>query len=67
MTTMGWSVGREAHTYAQKCDDTTISRSQRRTSDAVYQERNDTRADQSALKEFQKEEEGVINEAVIGD
>ncbi|GFX84670.1 uncharacterized protein TNCV_724771 [Trichonephila clavipes] len=64
---MGCPVGREAHTYVQKRDETHISRSERRTSDAVKQERIDIRAKQSALKEFQEEEEGVLYGLGIAD
>ncbi|GFW77561.1 uncharacterized protein TNCV_2499531 [Trichonephila clavipes] len=60
MTIMECPVGRGVHTYVQKRDEKRISRSERRTSDAVKQERIDTRAEQSALKEFQEEEEGVL-------
>ncbi|GFV21193.1 histone-lysine N-methyltransferase SETMAR [Trichonephila clavipes] len=55
MTTMGCPVGREAHTYVRKRDET---RSERRTSDAIKQESIDTRAEQFVLKEYQ--EEGVL-------
>ncbi|GFU17275.1 hypothetical protein TNCV_1854901 [Trichonephila clavipes] len=51
----------------QKRDESRISRSERRTSDAVKQERTDTRAEQSALKEFQEEEEEVRYERGITD
>ncbi|GFV43780.1 hypothetical protein TNCV_4609381 [Trichonephila clavipes] len=53
MTTMGCPVDREEHTYVQKRDE-----AKRRTTNAVKQERFDTRAEQSALKELQKEVEG---------
>ncbi|GFQ73886.1 hypothetical protein TNCT_669341 [Trichonephila clavata] len=62
MMTIELPIGREAHTYEQKRDETRISRSELRTSDAEKQKRIDTRAEQSALKEFQDEEEGVSME-----
>ncbi|GFT30117.1 uncharacterized protein TNCV_1470261 [Trichonephila clavipes] len=65
MTTMGCPVGREAHTYVQKRDETSISCSERRTSNAVKQERIDTRAEKSALKELL--EEGVLYRPGIVD
>ncbi|CAH2107003.1 unnamed protein product [Euphydryas editha] len=67
MTTMGCPNGREAHTYVQKHDEMRISRSERRTSDAVKQEIIDTRAEQSALKEFQEEDEGIFYGPGIAD
>lgn len=60
MSVMGCLIGREAHTYVEKCDEKRISRSERRVSDVVKQARIDSRAEQSALKEFQVEEEGIL-------
>ncbi|GFR02386.1 hypothetical protein TNCT_34731 [Trichonephila clavata] len=53
--------------YVQKHDDTLISRSEGHTSVAVKQGRINTSAEQSALKEFQEEEEGVLYEPGIAD
>ncbi|GFV80914.1 uncharacterized protein TNCV_3517811 [Trichonephila clavipes] len=54
MTTIGNPVGGKTHTYVKKHDESRILYSERHTSDGVKQERIDTRAEQSAFKEFQK-------------
>ncbi|GFX85828.1 hypothetical protein TNCV_2472301 [Trichonephila clavipes] len=53
------------HIYVQKRDETRISHSERRKRDDVEQEGIDTRAKQSALKEFQ--EEGVLYGSGVAD
>ncbi|GFV75116.1 hypothetical protein TNCV_3189691 [Trichonephila clavipes] len=60
MTIGGCLVGRGAHTYVQKHDETRISRYEWHRSDAIKQERIDTRAEHTASKEFLEEEEGVL-------
>lgn len=67
MSIMGCPVGREAHTYVEKRDEKRISRSERRVSDVVKKARIDSRAEQSALKEFQEEEEGILYGPGIAD
>lgn len=67
MSVMGCPIGRESHTYVEKRDEKRISRSERRVSDAVKQARIDSRAEQSALKEFQEEEEGMLYGPGIAD
>ncbi|CAB3252834.1 unnamed protein product [Arctia plantaginis] len=67
MSVMGCPIGREAHTYVEKRDEKRISRSERRVSDVVKQARIDSRAEQSALKEFQEEEEGILYGTGIAD
>ncbi|GFW32143.1 hypothetical protein TNCV_2601691 [Trichonephila clavipes] len=57
---MGCHVGRETHTFVQTRDETVILSSEWCTSDAVNQERIDTRFKQSTFKEFQEQEEGVL-------
>lgn len=64
---MGCPIGCEAHTYAEKRDEKRISRSERRVSDVVKQARIDSRAEQSALKEFQEEEEEKLYGLGIAD
>ncbi|KAI4498024.1 hypothetical protein M0802_006848 [Mischocyttarus mexicanus] len=48
LTTMGCSIGREAHAYVQKRDSARISRSQRRAN-SVKQNRIQTKSEQTAL------------------
>ncbi|GFT75627.1 hypothetical protein TNCV_1135881 [Trichonephila clavipes] len=60
MVSMGCPVGREEQTYVQKRDELRLLRSEQRTSDALKQERINTRAEESALKKFQEEEKAVL-------
>lgn len=67
MHTMGCSIGRSAHAYVERRDDAQISRSEQRMNDAAREARISARKEQSALRNLQKEEEGILYASEIAD
>ncbi|XP_046751639.1 uncharacterized protein LOC124414663 [Diprion similis] len=67
LETMGVKIGPQAKGYVQQRDSFRIDRSERRTSDVVKQARIAKREDRAALRDFQKEEEGLLYGPGIAD
>ncbi|XP_014472349.1 PREDICTED: uncharacterized protein LOC106743225 isoform X2 [Dinoponera quadriceps] len=67
MHTMGCSIGRSAHAYVERRDKARISRSEQRMSDAAREVRISAREEQSALRNLQEEEEGILYAPGIAD